>query len=192
METANQFGHVSSLSLYARPDDPQFDPLASWRTQIDARLHMLEPLRRKLREVPMRLDHPFWIDDADFDLDFHVRHTAVAPPGDDRQLAELVARIVGRPLDRTRPLWESYVIECLPDERFGILTKVHHATVDGASGAELLTMMLDESPTGDDIPQPPGPWVPERKPTDAEVLMRASMSLARKPARAVVISTRAV
>ncbi len=89
---------------------------------------------------------PFWIDDPDFDLDFHVRNTATPPPGSDQQLADLVARIIGRPLDRTRPLWETYVIEGLPDNKFGILTKVHHATIDGASGAELLTMMLDEAP----------------------------------------------
>src|SRR4029079_13988933 len=124
-------------------------------------------------EVPFRLDHPFWIDDADFDLDFHVRHTAVPPPGDDRDLAELVARIVGRPLDRRRPLWESYVSEGLPDDRFGILTKVHHATIDGAAGAELLVLMLDGDPEGDDVPPPAVAWKPDRAPTDAEVLLRA-------------------
>ena len=122
--------------------------------QIERRLHLLEPLRRRLREVPFGLDHPYWVEDPDFDLDFHIRHTAVAPPGDDRQVGELVARIIGRPLDRRRPLWETYVIEGLPDDRFGILTKVHHATVDGASGAELLTMMLDADPAGDEIPPP--------------------------------------
>src|SRR3954469_2935755 len=170
METGAQFGHVSSLSIYAKPeDDPDYEPLAMWRAQIERRLHLLEPLRRKLREVPFRLDHPFWIDDADFDLDFHVRHTAVPPPGDDRRLGDLVSRIIGRPLDRTRPLWESYVIEGLPDDRFGILTKVHHATVDGASGAELLTLMLDDAPGGDELPEAE-PWNPERPPTDIEVL----------------------
>jgi WS/DGAT/MGAT family acyltransferase len=190
METPSQFGHVSSLSIFDKPDDPDYDAFSAWRTQIEDRLHLLEPLRRKLQEVPLRLDHPFWIDDADFDLDFHVRNTAIPPPGSEHQLAELVARIIGRPLDRTRPLWETYVIEGLPDNRFGILTKVHHATVDGASGAELLTLMLDETPEGDEIEPPAGPWNPEARPTDAEVLLRASISLLRKPARAVVLGTR--
>src|SRR5829696_7882023 len=144
METASQFGHVSSLSIYAKPPDQAgYNPFLAWRDQLDRRLHLLEPLRRRLRTVPFALDHPFWVDDADFDLDFHVRHTAVPPPGDDGQLAELVARIIARPLDRARPLWETYVIEGLPDDRFAVLTKIHHATIDGASGAELLTLMLD-------------------------------------------------
>jgi WS/DGAT/MGAT family acyltransferase len=183
---------VSSLSIYERPDDPDYEPLASWRHQIERRLHLLEPLRRRLRNVPFNLDHPYWVDDPDFDLDFHVRHTAVAPPGTDEQLAELVARIVGRPLDRSHPLWESYVIDGLPEDRFGILTKVHHATIDGASGAELLVLMLDGDPAGDDIPTPEDEWRPEPVPSDGEVLTRAAANLARKPGRAVVLATRTV
>ena len=164
METGSQFGHVSSLSIYERPDDPDYEPLSSWRHQIERRLHLLEPLRRRLLNVPFNLDHPYWVDDPGFDLDFHVRHTAVAPPGDDEQIAELVARIIGRPLDRSRPLWESYVIEGLPDDRFAILTKVHHATIDGAAGAELLTLMLDGDPEGDEIEAPEDDWVPRAAP----------------------------
>jgi diacylglycerol O-acyltransferase / wax synthase len=192
LETGSQFGHVSSLSLFARPDVPDYDPLTAWRAQIERRLHLLEPLRRRLRNVPFNIDHPFWVDDPEFDLDFHVRHTAVPPPGSDKQLGDLVARLVGRPLDRRRPLWETYVIEGLPDERFGILTKVHHATIDGASGAELLTLMLDQTPEGDELAAPPegADWRPERVPTDAEVLARAGASLVRKPARGVVLTAR--
>ncbi len=189
METPSQFGHVSSLSIFQRPEDPNYEPFAAWRAQIERRIQLLEPLRRKLRDVPMRLDHPFWVDDDEFDLDFHVRNTAIPPPGSDAQLADLVARIVGRPLDRTRPLWETYVIEGLPDERFGILTKVHHATVDGASGAELLTLMLDSTPEGDELPETEE-WIPERAPSSTEVLARAVANLARKPGRAIVLGTR--
>jgi diacylglycerol O-acyltransferase / wax synthase len=192
METASQFGHVSSLSIYERPDDPDYEPLSSWRHQIERRLHLLEPLRRRLRDVPFNLDHPYWVDDPSFDIDFHVRHTAVAPPGSDEQLGELVARIVGRPLDRRRPLWESYVIEGLPDDRFAILTKVHHATIDGAAGAELLVLMLDGDPEGDDIAPAPDDWRPERLPSDSEVLTRAASNLVRKPGRAILLATRTV
>ncbi|MEJ7583913.1 MAG: wax ester/triacylglycerol synthase domain-containing protein [Acidimicrobiales bacterium] len=137
METASQFGHVSGLSILAPPDTKGYEPFEAWRTQIEQRLHLLEPLRRRPIDVPFRLDHPFWVEDPNFDLDYHVRHTAVPSPGRDDQLAELVARIIGRPLDRTRPLWETYVIDGLPDGLFAILTKIHHATVDGASGSEL-------------------------------------------------------
>jgi diacylglycerol O-acyltransferase / wax synthase len=192
LETESQFGHVSSLSVFARPDVPDYDPLAAWRKQLQERLHLIEPMRRRLREVPFGLDHPFWIEDPDFDIDYHVRHTAVAPPGRDVQLGELVARIVGRPLDRRHPLWESYVIEGMPDDRFAILTKVHHATVDGASGAELLTMMLDADPAGDPIEPPDEEWRPEPAPSDAEMLRKAAGSLIRKPARGVVLGAQTV
>ncbi|MCU1453411.1 MAG: wax ester synthase/diacylglycerol acyltransferase [Acidimicrobiales bacterium] len=191
LETASQFGHVSSYSVFERPDEP-YEPLAAWRQQIERRLHLLEPLRRRLREVPLGLDHPYWIDDPDFDLDFHVRHTAVAPPGDDQQIGDLVARIVGRPLDRRRPLWESYVIEGLPDDRFAILTKVHHATVDGASGVELLTLMLDTDPDGDELPAADHAWIPDRVPSDGEMVLRGLGGLVRKPARAALLSARTV
>ena len=186
----SQFGHVSSLSVYEPPDVPGYEPLAEWRNAIEKRLHLLEPLRRRLVEVPMNLDHPFWIEDPNFDLDFHVRHTAVPPPGSDDQLAEIISRIIGRPLDRTRPLWETYVIEGLPEGRYGILTKVHHATIDGASGAELLTMMLDTTPEGDEVPPPTEEWKPERIPSDFEVLQRAAASLARKPGRGILLTAR--
>ena len=190
METANQFGHVSSLSIYERPSDPSYDSVSAWRRQIERRLHLLEPLRRRLVEVPFGLDHPYWIEDPNFDLDFHVRHTAIPPPGDDSQLEELVARIIGRPLDRSRPLWETYVIEGLPDGRFAVLTKIHHATIDGASGAELTVIMLDATPDGDDIPLPDKPWEPDAVPSDAEILTRASANLIRKPGRALLLSAR--
>ena len=191
IETDKQFGHVSGLSILARPDDRDYEPLAAWRAMIAERLHLLEPLRRRLVEVPFGLDHPYWIEDPDFDLDYHVRHTAIPPPGGDEQLADLVARIIGRPLDRRHPLWESYVIEGLPDGQFAILTKVHHATVDGASGAELLTMMLDDDPQGDRVPPAESEWKPEAAPSTTEVLARAGTSLVRKPGRALLLGARA-
>ncbi len=191
METPSQFGHVSSLSIYERPSD-DYQPFFEWRRQIERRLHLLEPLRRRLVEVPFNLDHPFWIEDPNFDLDYHVRHTAVPPPGSDEQLSEIVARIIGRPLDRSRPLWETFVIEGLPEGRFGILTKIHHATIDGASGAELTVMMLDPTPDPDRREVPPDDWKPEPAPTDAQVLARAGVNLVRKPGRALLLSARAL
>ena len=188
LETASQFGHVSGLSIFKRPDLPGYEPYARWRGQLEQRLHRLEPLRRRLAEIPLGLDHPYWIADPDFDLDFHVRHTAVPPPGSDAQLAKVVGRIVGRPLDRRRPLWLSYVIEGLADDRFAVLTLVHHAAVDGASGVELLSLMLDDDPNCPDVPPPTEPWRPERVPSDVELMARATLNLPRKPARAVMLS----
>jgi WS/DGAT/MGAT family acyltransferase len=191
VETDKQFGHVSGLSILRRPDQAGYAPYESWRSSIAERLHLLEPLRRRVVEVPFGIDHPFWIEDPDFDLDYHVRHTAIPPPGGPEQLSSLVARIIGRPLDRRHPLWETYVIEGLSDDHFAILTKVHHATVDGASGAELLTMMLDDSPEGSDIPPPDHEWTPEAAPSQSDVLARAAVSLARKPGRFFLLGARA-
>jgi diacylglycerol O-acyltransferase len=192
METPSTYGHVSGLSIYDRPT-PDFDPLQEWRAQIERRLHLLEPLTRRLRNVPFNLDHPFWIEDPDFDLDFHVRHTAVPRPGRDEQVQDLVARIIARPLDRARPLWESYVIDGLAGDRFAILTKIHHATVDGASGVDLLTIMLDTTPEGDEGRSPqPAPRQPEPVPSDALVLGAAARTLARKPGRFLVLGARTV
>jgi diacylglycerol O-acyltransferase / wax synthase len=188
LETSAQFGHVSSLSVYTRPDTPGYRPFDAWRTQLQQRLHLLEPLRRRLAEVPLGLDHPYWVADPAFDLDFHVRHTAVPPPGTDDQLAALVGRLVSRPLDRRKPLWLSYVIEGLADGRFAVLTIVHHATIDGASGVELMTLMLDDSPEGSTVPPETDQWTSERPPGDLEMLARGALGLARKPARGLLLA----
>lgn len=190
LENATQFGHVAGLSIFARPGTPGYDPYIAWKQQLQQRIHLLEPLRRRLAEVPLGLDHPFWLNDPNFDLEFHVRHTAVPPPGSNEQLANVVGRIVARPLDRRRPLWLSYVIEGLADDRFAVLTVFHHAAVDGASGMELLTLMLDDCADGTEIPPTAEPWEPDRVPTDLEMLARASLGLMRKPARAALLGAR--
>jgi diacylglycerol O-acyltransferase / wax synthase len=190
LENATQFGHVSGLSIFARPDVPEYDPYAAWRGQLEQRLHLLEPLRRRLVEVPLGLDHPSWVNDPDFDLDFHVRHTAVPPPGSDGQLATTVARLVSRPLDRRKPLWLTYVVEGLSDDRFAVLTIIHHAAVDGASGVELLTLMLDAEPGGVDVPPPEREWRSEPVPSDLRMMVGAALGLPRKPARAVLLAAR--
>src|SRR3954464_10310723 len=190
LENATQFGHVAGLSIFTRPDIPGYGPYAAWKEQLEERLHLLEPLRRRLAEVPLGLDHPFWINDPNFDLQFHVRHRAVPPPGSDEQLANVVGRIVARPLDRRRPLWLSYVIEGLADARFAVLTVIPQAAVDGASGVELLTLMLDDDPTCPDVPPATEPWRPEPVPSDLGLLARATLNLPRKPARAILLSAR--
>ncbi|MEH6569703.1 MAG: wax ester/triacylglycerol synthase domain-containing protein, partial [Halioglobus sp.] len=120
METPNTYGHVNGLSIYDRPS-ADFDPFAAVRERFGIMVGHLEPLRRKVVEVPFELDRPYWVDDDNFDLNFHVRHIGLAPPGAADQLAEQVARIVGRPMDRSRPLWEAYVIEGLADGRWALL-----------------------------------------------------------------------
>jgi WS/DGAT/MGAT family acyltransferase len=191
VETPAQFGHVSAVSIFSRPEDPDYEPFSAWREQLRGRLPLLAPLRRRLVEVPLGIDHPFWIEDPGFDLDFHVRHAGVPPPGDDAQLGAVVARIIGRPLDRARPLWLSYVIEGLADDRFAILTIFHHAAVDGVLGAEVLGLMLDREPDAEPAPIHDD-WRPESRPGELQLLSRGAIGLARKPARVVLLAARTV
>ena len=184
METATSFGHVNSLTVYERPDDPDFEPFDAYRAQLESRLHLLEPFRRRLVQVPFSLDHPYWINDPDFDLDFHVRHIAIPAPGTLEQLSTQVARIISRPVDRSRPLWEIYVFEGLETGDFAVLTKVHHATIDGASGVDMLGRILDAHPEGDEVAPDDGSWRPEEQPGDIEMLARTAVSFgARTPGK---------
>jgi WS/DGAT/MGAT family acyltransferase len=164
---------------------------------IDKRLHEARVFRQRLVRVPLDLDHPYWIEDPDFDLEFHVRHIALPQPGDWRQLCIQVARLVSRPLDLDRPLWELYVIEGLdnvggiPPGSFALVTKVHHAAIDGMSGMEMTTAIHDDSPVAEP-PTPADAWRPGSVPSTSELLWRASVNNATRPAHAGRVLARAV
>jgi diacylglycerol O-acyltransferase / wax synthase len=186
VESARIYGHVGSLAVY----DPATAPGGRLGMEdvcrlVGERLHLLPPLRWRLVSVPLGLDLPYWIEDPDFDLDFHIRESAVPPPGDDHQLAETVARIFARPLDRARPLWEIYVIHGLPEGRVALLTKIHHAVVDGVSGNEILAVLLDASPEGRELPPAEAPSGRPRMPGDVEMLTRGLLGLPLQPLRAL-------
>jgi diacylglycerol O-acyltransferase / wax synthase len=186
IETASTYGHVGGLAIY----DPSTAPGGKVELEdvcrvVEERLHLLPPFGWRLVQVPFGLDLPYWIEDPDFDLDFHIRDSAVPPPGDDRQLAETVARIFARPLDRSHPLWELYLIHGLEGGRIAQLTKVHHSVVDGVSGNEILTVLLDESPEGRELPPAEESGRPERIPRDLEMLWRGLLGLPRQPLRAL-------
>ncbi len=175
-ETPRQSGHFSGLTIL----DPSTRPngrieLADVRGMIAERLALLAPFRWRLREVPLGLDYPYWIDDQDFDLDYHVRELALAPPPTDAKLAAQVARIFERPLDHERPLWEMYLIHGLKDGHVGLMTKVHHAAVDGMSGAEIMGVLLDLSPAGRE--PPPAAPPSDREPGEAEMLARGLLGV---------------
>jgi diacylglycerol O-acyltransferase len=186
IETSRTYGHVGGLAVYDPSTAPEGTLGIPELCQVVAeRLHMLAPFRWRLVQVPLGLDLPYWTEDEDFDLDFHIRESAVPPPGDDKQLANTVARIFARPLDRSRPLWELYLIHGLAGGRVALLTKVHHAVVDGVSGNEILTVLLDPSPEGRVIERPAGEGTPGRRPGDIEMLGRGIAGLARQPLRAL-------
>ena len=183
METARQFGHVCSLVILDSSTSASGDVHADLLWAFEARKHLLGVYRRKLAMVPLDLDRPYWVDDSDLDLDFHIRALALPAPGSDEQLGEQVARIIARPLDRSRPLWEWYVITGMERGRVGVLTKLHHATIDGASGVELIQLLLETEP---DAP-PPEPsrelerWAPEEPPSIAALLARTALGYATRP-----------
>ena len=145
------------------------------------RIHLVPPFRRRLVNVPLGLDHPYWIDDPDFDLDFHIRHIAVAPPGDAHQLADLAARSRRAHLDRARPLWEMYVIEGLEGGYVAELTKIHHACIDGVSGAEdpRRAPRRRAPPAAGRAADPP--WQPEHQPSSVDMLGRGALGLLSRP-----------
>ncbi|MCD2193881.1 wax ester/triacylglycerol synthase family O-acyltransferase [Actinomycetospora endophytica] len=194
VEDDHQATHISQLVVLDLPH-PDADPYTAWRQQLADRLHLLEPLRRRLVEVPLGLDHPYWISE-DPDLDFHVRHSAVPPPGTDDQLDTLVGRLIAGPMDRDHPLWVSHVISGLapteesPHGRFALLTMVHHAAVDGASGAKLLTLMLDDAPDAE-RPADAGSWEAEDAPSTTGLLGRAAWHGLARPGRALLLAARA-
>jgi diacylglycerol O-acyltransferase / wax synthase len=187
LETNRQTGHVGGLAIL----DPSTRPTGSIAcTDLNAllreRLHLLPPFRWKLVEVPFGLDYPYWIDDPDFDLDFHVRELALPSPGNQDQLNEQVARIFSRPLDRARPLWELYVIHGLDSGYTGVLTKIHHSLIDGLSGAEIMGLLLDTAPEGRELPEaPPAEDNGTAVPRQLEMLGRGLIGVPRYPVRAL-------
>jgi WS/DGAT/MGAT family acyltransferase len=191
LETANTTGHVGGLSILDPVGAPKPLTLARLTEVMAERLPLVPVLRQRLLNVPLGLDQPYWIDDPDFDIEYHVRELALPRPGSDAQLNEQVSRLHARPLDRSRPLWEIYLITGLAKKRAAVYTKIHHAAIDGASGAELLTVLLDLTPAGRELP-PVEPWHPEKAPSWAELTARATAKAAWRPVQTVRLTNEMV
>ncbi|MFI6871695.1 wax ester/triacylglycerol synthase family O-acyltransferase [Nocardia sp. NPDC050406] len=146
LETDSQLLHVCALLIL----DPDADDIAyefdEFKAELGRRMHLLPAMRRRLHTVPFNLDHPVWVEDSRFDLGYHVRRVGLPPAGGERELAELAADIAGRPLDRTRPLWEMWVVEGLPDNKIAVIAKYHHAIVDGITGTNMMMHLCDIEP----------------------------------------------
>ncbi len=184
LESPTSHMHVGSLAIY----DPS-TANGQWgvervRQVYEDRIHLVPQFRRRIAEVPLQLDHPRWVDDPEFDLGWHIRHIAVPAPGGPDELARLTGELMATQLDRQRPLWEVWVIDAVTGGRFAILSKAHHAAMDGNAGIQMVSAMFD--PTPDVAPVPPAPeWEPEAVPGDLALLTRAAGSLAMQPLRAV-------
>ncbi len=186
LETPSLHMHVSMAAVF----DPSTVPGGySWeklRKFVSSRLVQAPVFTRRLVQVPFRLGHPYWVDDNDFDVDYHLRRAAIPAPGGMDELAEFVGDVCSRQLDRSKPLWEMYVVEGLSGGNIAIVTKIHHCTIDGVSGAELLTQLFDLEPKSEDEGSDRGDQGSraqgrDNTPSEAQLVARALFSRLRKP-----------
>ncbi len=178
--------HVGGLVVLEAPNENAGDGgFGQVFKHVESRLDLIPPMRRRLVNAPLDLDHPYWIEDPDFDLVHHVKHRALPSPGDNCKLGELVCELASQRLDRNLPLWEIHYVEGLKDGQVATITKMHHAAVDGVSGAEILGHLLDVQPQPRPIPPPAKPWRPDRIPSTGALAKRTASSLTRRPAEAV-------
>jgi diacylglycerol O-acyltransferase len=169
--------HIGAVMIFEGPP-PAYEEL---RAHIESRLHLVPRYRQKLAYPRFQMGRPLWIDDPRFNLAYHVRHSALPSPGSIEQLRLLAGRIFSQRLDRSKPLWELWLVQGLEGNRFAMINKTHHALVDGVSGVDITTVLFDTSPT----PTPVGGegWTPSVEPSDADLVAEGVKGLAMLPAR---------
>lgn len=185
LETPTTPMHVGGVAIFNPPDGANepfdYDALCEL---VARRIAAVPRYRQKVRWVPGHLANPVWVDDEDFDISYHVRRSALPRPGSPDQLRELVGRVQSRQLDRNRPLWEIYLVEGLADGHFAIITKTHHAMVDGVSAVDVGALILDDSPTPrDDLPTET--WLPGPAPSGLSLVAGAIADNLRRPSQVV-------
>ena len=179
LESGTTHMHVGGISVFDGPP-PDCDELFA---HIESRLHLVPRYRQKLAEPGFQLGRPMWIDDPCFALDYHVRHTALPRPGGRDKLKQLAARVFSQQLDRTKPLWEMWFAEGLGDGRWAIISKAHHALIDGMSGVDLLGLLFDVTPEPRFVEPPEQEWQPRPAPSRAELVAGAGADIATRPLR---------
>ncbi|MGI8921936.1 MAG: WS/DGAT/MGAT family O-acyltransferase [Solirubrobacteraceae bacterium] len=182
-EGTNSHMHVGALTIFEGPAPPY----EAFADSLRARLHLVPRYRQRLAHPPLETGRPLWADDPNFNLEYHVRHTALPAPGDEPQLLILAARIFSQRLDRSKPLWEMWLIEGLTGDRFALITKTHHALVDGIAGVDVAQVIFDVSREPQAVESPDIAWEPAPEPSSAELvaagvkgMVRASVGLAGK------------
>ncbi len=179
LEGPNTHMHVGGAAIFEGPP-PDYEEILD---MVRTRLHLVPRFRQKLAFVPFGVGRPLWVDDTHFNLEYHVRHTALPSPGDDVQFRRLVARVMSQQLDRTKPLWEIWFAEGLSGDRFGLISKTHHCLVDGVSGADIMSVLLDVGPEPQKVEAQPFKADPE--PTGDELLIDALRERLTSPAEIV-------
>jgi WS/DGAT/MGAT family acyltransferase len=190
LETPTTPLHVGVVMVLDPPEGTRslFSPstrYAQIRRVIDQRIHLVGPFRQRAVQIPFGLQHPVWVDDPDFELDDHLSRASLPSPGGKKELDSFVAGVMSRQLDPHRPLWEMHVVEGLDGDRTALIAKVHHAILDGVSGASMLAAFLDLNPRARVIPLPSDPWDPPPLPGSAQLLRHAAASLAHQPGHAL-------
>jgi WS/DGAT/MGAT family acyltransferase len=186
MEQGPAHMHVASTTVFEGPT-PSY---TEFRDHIGSRLHLVPRFRQKLRFVPYGQGRPVWVDDPQLNLDYHVRHTALPAPGSEEQLRNLAARIFSQRLDRSKPVWEMWLVDGVAGDRFAVIGKSHHCLVDGVSGVDISTVLYDVEPEPEPKPAPE-PWIPQPEPSDAQLLADALLARATSP-REMVRGARAL
>jgi diacylglycerol O-acyltransferase / wax synthase len=166
--------HIGGLLIFEGPPPPFEDFL----DHIRGRLHLVPRYRQKLARPPMQSGRPLWIDDPTFNLEYHVRNTALPAPGTENQLLRLAARVASQQLDRSKPLWEIWLVEGLEGNRFGLISKTHHSLVDGVSGVDLATVLFDLEAKPPPPPTDLEAWQPNREPSAAELVVAGARGVA--------------
>jgi len=188
METPTTPFHVGGVATFDPPAEGfDYERLVDLITE---RIALVPRYRQKVRSIPGRLANPVWVDDEDFDVTYHVRRSALPKPGTDAQLRELVGRLMGRRLDRNRPLWETYLVEGLEGGRVGVITKTHHAMVDGVAAVDIGTVILDVTPEPREVPA--DDWRPSRPPGAAGLVVGALTDYVKRPTQALDTARSAV
>ncbi|HWC38361.1 MAG TPA: wax ester/triacylglycerol synthase family O-acyltransferase [Acidimicrobiales bacterium] len=187
-ETPTTHLHVGQVCVFDPSTAPDGHSFEDVRQLLKDRIHLIPPFRRRLAQVPFGLHHPVWIEDPDFDLDYHLRRAALPSPGGPAELADFSADVMSRPLDRHRPPWEMHIVEGLEGGMVGAVSKVHHAAIDGVSGAEATAQLLDLAPERGHVPPADPPWEPEPLPSGPHLVRSAVADLAKQP----LVAARAV
>ncbi|WP_431949734.1 WS/DGAT/MGAT family O-acyltransferase [Nocardia lijiangensis] len=179
LETGTQHLHVCALLILDPTAEGAKYSFDSFKAELGRRVPLIPQMRRRLHEVPFNLDHPVWVEDPDFDLDYHIRRIGIPSPGGRRELAELVGDIASRPMDRDRPLWQMNVVEGIDGDKVAVICKYHHAAVDGITGTNMMMHLCDMEP-GLTRPEPTEEWQPESAPNDWKLLAEAVVRLPDK------------
>jgi diacylglycerol O-acyltransferase / wax synthase len=180
-ENSTMHMHVGGLMIVDPSTSAKPYSFADYRHYVESRLPRVPAFRRKLAMVPLNLGKPMWVEDPDFDLDFHLHRATVPAPGGDHETAEVVGDILSRQMDRSRPLWEMWVLEGRADGLVAIVSKVHHSSIDGITGANMMAELFDFTPEVPEQDWTDDSWEPERKPSDVELVGRALVDWVVRP-----------